>query len=312
MADDELDLEALLADLDTNVKTELDSKPTVEDWNEATFDVATLPIEARKWIKIPDVVVVVADLKNSTKLGTGKHDASTASIYQAATGNIVEVFDEFDADFIQIQGDGAFAIFWGDRRYERALCAGITVKTCSEVMVTRLEKKWPTLPETGFKVGIASHRVLVKRVGTPRNPAKQEPVWAGKPVNYAAKAAQQADRHELIVTGSVWDQVEKNDYLTVTCPCNGGPKATLWTDVTIDKIPDSDAERDGRVLTSKWCKVHGAEYAAAVLAGEKKRTDADTAKAALSKQLTSNGFRLVRQRKRIELSNLRRGLGKVR
>jgi class 3 adenylate cyclase len=175
MADDELDLDTLLSGLDDKVKAEIASKPAVEDWNEDTFDVLSLPIEARRWIKIPDIVVVVADLKNSTQLGTGKHDASTASIYEAATGNVVSVFDKFGADFIQVQGDGAFAIFWGDLRYQRAMCAGITVKTFSKAMVDRLEKKWPSLPATGFKVGIASHRVLAKRIGTPRNPAQQEP-----------------------------------------------------------------------------------------------------------------------------------------
>ncbi len=31
-----------------------------------------LPIVARRWHKLSDAVAVVADLKNSTKLGTGK------------------------------------------------------------------------------------------------------------------------------------------------------------------------------------------------------------------------------------------------
>ena len=312
MVEEELDVAALLADLDDNVKTEIASTPAVENWNPDTFDVATLPITARRWTKIPDLVAVVADLKNSTRLGPGKHAASTASIYQAATGNVVTVYDKFGADFIQIQGDGAFALFWGDLRFERALCAGITVKTFSEDMVERLEKKWPDADPTGFKVGIASHRVLVKRIGTPRNPAQQEPVWAGKPVNYAAKAAQQADRHQLLVTGSVWDQIENNDYLTVTCPCNGGPSATLWTDVVIDKIPDDDKERLGRRLRSTWCVHHGAEYAAAVMAGKRKRDDADQAKSALSKQLMSNAIRVKAQVERRALRNRRVGFQRFR
>jgi len=312
MADKDPGLDSLLSDLDDKVKTEIASTPTVEDWDEDTFDVATLPITARKWIKVPDLRAVVADLRNSTRLGTGKHAASTASIYEAATGNVVKVFDTFNADFIQIQGDGAFALFWGDLRFERALCAGITVKTFSEAMVERLKKKWPDADPTGFKVGVASHRVLVKRIGTLRNPAQQEPVWAGKPVNYAAKAAQQADRHELLVTGSVWDQIECNDYLTITCPCGGGPSASLWTDITIDKIPEEDKERYGRRLGSTWCVHHGAEYAAAIMAGSKRRDDADTAKAALSKQLMSNAIRLKAQTDRRSIRNRRVGLRRYR
>lgn len=48
---DEIDLTTLLEALDDKVKTELASTPTVEDWN-GTLDVSTLPIEARKWIKV--------------------------------------------------------------------------------------------------------------------------------------------------------------------------------------------------------------------------------------------------------------------
>jgi hypothetical protein len=87
--------------------------PAVEDWG-GTLDVSKLPIKARKWIKVPDIVAVVADMKNSTKLGTGKRAPSTASIYDAGPGGVVEIYNRFEADFLQIQGDGVFALFWGD------------------------------------------------------------------------------------------------------------------------------------------------------------------------------------------------------
>jgi hypothetical protein len=53
-----------------------------------------------------------AYLKSSTQLGLNKHAASTASIYEAATGGVVQIFDDFEANFVAIQGDGAFALFW--------------------------------------------------------------------------------------------------------------------------------------------------------------------------------------------------------
>lgn len=156
-----VDLSGLLDDLDENVRAELASTPEVVDKG-TDLDVGSLPIAVRRWHKLNDVVAVVADLKNSTKLGTGKWAASTASIYEASTGGLVKIFDQFDADFLAIQGDGAFGLFWGNRRYERALCAGITIKTFSRGMVSRLEKRWPNLPDTGFKVGVASSRLLAK------------------------------------------------------------------------------------------------------------------------------------------------------
>jgi len=70
----EVDLGALLADLAGDTKTELACTPEVVDWS-GSLDVSRLPITARKWIKVPDVVAVVADLKSSTQLGTGRRAA---------------------------------------------------------------------------------------------------------------------------------------------------------------------------------------------------------------------------------------------
>jgi class 3 adenylate cyclase len=275
----EVDLEALLDDIDGDVATELSCKPDVVDKGH-DLDLDKLPIDARKWHKLTDAVAVVADLKNSTQLGLNKHAASTASIYEASTGGVVQIFDEFDADFVAIQGDGAFGLFWGDKRRERAVCAGVTIKTFSaKHLVPRLEKKWPELPVTGLKVGMANSPLLVKRVGVPRTD-HQEPVWAGRAVNYAAKAAQQADRHQMIVTGAIWDWASDNDYLAVSCPCPDGPSSTIWSDVTIEKIPDGDGDREGKLLTPPWCGVHGPDYCDAILAGQKQRTDVTTQRTA--------------------------------
>lgn len=292
-----VDLSGLLTDLDDSVQDELSSTPTVIHKGD-DLNVEDLPIIVRKWYKLDDVVAVVADLKNSTKLGTNKWAASTASIYQASTGGVVKIFNQFEADFLAIQGDGAFALFWGESRYERALCAGITIKTFSRDMVGQLEAKWPdNLPETGLKVGVANSRLLAKRVGTPRNPAQQEPVWAGKAVNYAAKAAQQADRGELIVTGSVWDEVEKNDYLAVSCPCQQ-PSLGIWADIEIDRLPEGDPEAQGRVLSADWCDIHGAEYCSSVLSGERHREDVKELRTALQRSQMRTAIRSKAQEER--------------
>lgn len=306
-----VDLDALLSELDGRVKTELASTPTVEDVGH-DLDLEDLPITARRWLKVTDVVAVLADLKNSTKLGTGKWAASTASIYEASTGGVVRIFDEFQANFLAIQGDGAFALFWGDRRFERAVTAGITIKRFSLDVVKRLEARWPDdaeLPKTGYKVGVAASRLLVKRVGTPRNLNQQEPVWAGKAVNYAAKAAQSVERHEMAVTGTVWDQVEKNDYLVYTCPCGNGPTDALWRDQTIAHLPDGDPEAQGRVLTSTWCAVHGEDYCAAILRGERKRTDVEHLKVVKASANMREAIWIKAQQERRTLRARRAGLG---
>lgn len=266
-------VDELLSDLDDRVKSEFASKPEVVDKGHE-LDVSQLPIEARKWHKVTDAVAVVFDLKSSTRLGISKHAASTASIYEAATGGAARILDDFGANFVAIQGDGGFGLFWGDHREARAVTAGITIKTfSSRHLVERLEAKWPDLVDlkTGFKVGIASSPLLAKRVGVPRTD-HQEVVWAGKAVNYAAKCAQQADRHELIVTGGMWDWLENNDYLTMSCSCS--TPLELWEPVTIDKLPNGEADAYGRLLRAAWCNTHGAEYCEAVLAGKSKRPEA--------------------------------------
>jgi hypothetical protein len=280
-----VDLEDLLNETDDSVRVELSCKPDVLDKGHE-LDLSKLPIEARRWHKLRDAVAVVADLKSSTQLGLNKHVASTASIYEASTGGVVKIFDEFDADFVAIQGDGAFALFWGSNRIARGVCAGITIKTFSaKSLVPRLEKKWVGLPETGLKVGIGSSPLLVKRVGVPRT-SHQEPVWAGRAVNYAAKAAQQADRHQMIVTGFIWDWITNNDYLAVSCPCGSGPTSSIWQDQTIEKIPEGDGDREGKLLNASWCDVHGAGYCEAVLAGKNRRVDVTTQRTtALSAEL---------------------------
>jgi len=289
----------------------LSKNPPVDDVDPEDVDAYDLPDSHNKtWFRIDDVVVVFADLQNSTALGTGKHAASTAAIYRAATGNVVSIVNAFDADFIQIQGDGVFAIFWGDLRYERALCAGVTIKTFSEeTLVPKLESRWKDDPETGFKVGIASGRTLVKNLGTPRNESEQEPVWAGKPVNFAAKAAQQAVRHELIVTGSVWDAIRDNDYLTVTCRCSPGPN--LWKDVVIGKLTHDEDEAEGRLLSAKWCATCRDEFCAAILDGESQRDDAADVRDQVRRSQHASVLRRASETNRAQRRAHRRGAAMV-
>lgn len=270
MSDEPDFLTDLLADLGKEVNTVLNTSdiPVVE--KEGTFDAKDIPSSSSDtWIKLPEVVAVVCDLKGSTHFGTGKYDTSTARIYKSSVEGAVSILHSFEANFIDIQGDGGFGLFWGDRAYERALCAGVTIKTFSEDLVARLEKRWPDAPETGYKVGIHAGRTLVKRIGTRRVVSEQEAVWAGKPVNYAAKCAQAAERHQMIVTQQVWETFKNNDYIAFSCDCKDGPTANLWTETTVNRLPQDD--QAAVVLNSAWCQKCGPEFCEAIMAGETTR-----------------------------------------
>lgn len=306
-----MELTDLLDDLSTTVDDVLKTVPDVLTDADPALD--DIPGQGSgKWLKIPNVVAVVFDLKGSTHLGTGRHDTSTARIYKSAVESAVAVLNEFEAQFIDIQGDGGFGVFWGDLAFERALCASVTIRTFSDTLVEKFETKWADgkFPETGFKVGIASGRVLVKQLGTPRNVDEQEAVWAGKPVNYAAKAAQEAGAHQIVVTGSVWDHFEKNDYAAFSCDCDGGASATLWSDFTIERLQD-EKEKYGRLLEAGWCENCGAEYCEAIRTGLRQRDDIeDRARRDLTKMQMVSALAAKAQedrRRRTSLLGLRQG-----
>lgn len=230
-------------------------------------------VEARKWLRMHDVVVVVVDLKNSTKLTWDEAAKSSARIYEAVTGNVVRTVKQFYPGFIDIQGDGMFAIFGGDDRYERAMCAAITIKTFSEkgllpAIEDHVEEK---LRDTGLKVGMAAGMLAVKRVGKSRD--QSEPIWAGKQVNWASKCAGAADRNELIVTERVFKRFKDNEFIRYSCRCSA-PR-DLWADTQVTKLPEE--AWNCKLLKSRWCDTCGEEFCQAVLDGETLRDDVDPA-----------------------------------
>lgn len=256
----------LLSGLETRTSEKFEKQPTVVTKNES-FDASKLPIEKPEWHAIDDLVCVYFDLKASTELAKGRTPASTASIYDAGVGGVTKVLREFDSNFVDVQGDGGFGLFWGESRFERAVTAAITVRAFSADFTAQLEAKWKEAPTTGFKVGIASGPIMAKRVGLPRQLEFQEPVWAGNPVNYAAKAAQQTDPDTMYITGSVFDKISKNDFLMFSCDC--GEPSFLWKSITLDKIPDD--EKYGMSVSPYWCQIHGQEFCNSVLSGETHR-----------------------------------------
>lgn len=290
-------LESLLESLSDEVGTAIKTVPDVEDASDS-FALDSIPSStSNKWMKLSNVVAVVCDLKGSTHLGTGRHDKSTARIYKSSVEGAVRIFHEFGADFIDIQGDGGFGLFWGDRAYERALCAAVTIRTFSEDLVDQLSSTWKEIPETGYKVGMHAARTLVKRIGTKRNVAEQEAVWVGKAVNFAAKCAQSADRHQVVATQDVWSRFQKNEYVAYSCGCNGEPKASLWTDKTVEKLPEG--EQEAVVLNVPWCVNCGPSFCEAIMQGKTQREDVtDTARNALTQTKMAAALKAKEERER--------------
>lgn len=165
-------------------------------------DTSEIPIQdQRKWLRIPDVICVYVDMINSTQLSAELHDKSTARIYQLFTGTAVRLFVSFDSPYIDVRGDGVFALFNSDTP-NTAIAAAVTFKTFVEdEFEPRIRKR--TNLSIGAHIGIDIKTVLVRKIGLKRHHGrtdKQNEVWAGKPVNMAAKLVSLSRKGELLAS----------------------------------------------------------------------------------------------------------------
>ncbi|MDO8847709.1 MAG: hypothetical protein Q7W51_04910 [Coriobacteriia bacterium] len=253
-------------------------KDPVEVVDVGTFpDVDQLALEVRRWQRLKDLYCVSVDLRNSTALDVGAHASTSASLYEAVTGSCAKIVKRLNPQFVDIQGDGLFALFHGAMAVERAICAAISLKTFGERVLEpmiekhRAEKLGERFPQTGLKIGVASGTTVVKRVGVR---TINEPVWAGRAVPYAVKASETCEPKQLLVTQAVHNRIAGNEYLTWSCGCDGAgntnqPKR-LWAEAAeMPGVP-------GMMLWSlgtTWCRVHGDAFYDAVLAGSIRRDD---------------------------------------
>lgn len=228
-----------------------------------------IPLETNKWLRIDDAVCVYIDMKDSTRLSAQKHDKSTASIYQYFTDTAVRVLNYFEAAYIDVRGDGAFGLFDKNRTYH-GLVAAISFKTfvnhvmSKEVSVSNDELK------IACHIGMDMKTVLVKRVGLRRvegKTSKQNEVWAGKPVNMAAKLASLGGENQLTVSERVFDQFLDDDsvYVLKSCGCPSGNKKNFWRRIDLNDNQQFDFSKAYWIETPGWCETHGVEYCEKVL-----------------------------------------------
>ena len=223
----------------------------------------------RAWLKIPDVICVYVDMLGSTKLSANTVDPKTAVAYQLFTGSAVRLFSAFEAPYIDVRGDGVFALFNKTQPY-RAIAAAVTFKTFARMdCIPYIQDLTNT--DVGTHIGIDQETVLVRKVGLKRHndrTDRQNEVWAGKPVNMAAKLASLASDNELIVSDRYFENI-RNELVLYSCGCSngesGGEKVYLWEEKDVEEDPRFDFDK-AFVLTSLWCNLHGKEYLEKILA----------------------------------------------
>lgn len=232
-------------------------------------DTNEIPIEnPTYWFKIPDVICVFVDMLGSTKLSAAHHEKSTAGAYQLFTNTAVKIFHEMDAPYIDVRGDGVFALFNSNQVY-RAFVSAVSFKTFADLeFVPRIKQL--TSIDIGCHVGIDQKTVLVRKMGLKKKNGRsdrQNEVWAGKPVNMAAKLASLSKHNQLLVSDRYYNNLSDNKART-SCGCPGGVPVDLWKpmDVNANKMFDFDIAYS---LESNWCTVHGKKYFDELLALDK-------------------------------------------
>lgn len=227
-------------------------------------DATDIPIsDPCRWFKIEDVICVFVDMKNSTGLSASSHPRDTAAAYRLFTGTAVKFFHAVDAPYIDIKGDGVFALFNTDQAH-KAIATAVTFKSfVVSNFIQRIKSK--TSVDVGVRIGIDQKTVLVRKIGLKfvgDRTDRQNEVWAGKPVNMASKLASLANNNEIIVSERFYSRLSSEKAIN-SCGCENGipgnSKKSLWTqlDLTHDSKFDFDTAYS---LSSVWCDVHGAEY----------------------------------------------------
>ena len=193
------------------------------------------------------------------------------------------VLDRFSAKYVDIHGDGIFGLFSGTNSTFMAAAAAITMKSLVERDVAvRFEKDAAVDWELSVGIGIDRGTLLVRRLGL--RGTKQNEVWAGKPVNIAAKLSSLAEANELVVSDRVFMEYGRASELRRralmwSCGCNGnvrgegldipiGGTANLWGLESAPSDLGLDFENLHR-LKSLWCVTHGAEFCETIVTNKR-------------------------------------------
>lgn len=241
------------------------------------------PTNKGVWYQIPNVTAVFADLKRSTELSTEGKAVDAAFAYTYFIRAMALILDRFSARYVDIQGDGIFGLFSGDRSTFLAAAAAITMRTqVQREVAARFRNDASADWKLTAGIGVDCGSLLVRRLGL--RGTKQNEVWAGKPVNVAAKLSSIADSNGVVVSQRVFDQYEgasqlRKRALLHSCGCEGdvqgsGLAAPLRETVYLwdrDAVPQGlglDFENLFR-LGSKWCETHGAEFCETIVTGRR-------------------------------------------
>lgn len=220
------------------------------------------------WTRINKAICVYIDMKGSTQLSIDTETYFTAKAYQLFSDTAVRILDSFNAQHIDVKGDGVFGMFNQSDTY-KAFASAMSFKTFFtkyfiDLIKIRLQH------DIGLHIGIDQANVLVKNVGmrkTPTRDDRQNVVWAGEPVNIASKLASLTNENEVLVSKRYFDNL-KNPLVLQSCGCNdNGQKKPLWKERDLsnnDKNIKFPFDK-GYYWPTNWCETHGKDYCTRII-----------------------------------------------
>ena len=239
----------------------------------------TGPVRGGVWLQVPEATAVFVDLKGSTGLNAWFGAEAAARAYNYFNRAMAVILNGFQARYIDVQGDGLFGLFSGTgSRFLAAACA-ITMKTQVETVIAERFRKDISI-DWEFRAGIGVDRgkLLVRQLGL-RGTGMNE-VWAGTPVNMAAKLSSVAGPNEVAVSERVFSDYQQSAkirqrVLLWSCGCDGHNRGRgldlpaeqseyLWQSAPAPANLGLDFDHVHR-LRRPWCPTHGAEFCEALI-----------------------------------------------
>lgn len=221
-----------------------------------------------------EFVCLFIDLDRSSKMSFKHQSQTMAKIYDYFTQGAIDIVtsEPFNAEYIDVKGDGIFGIFEGDHAVGRALACAITFKTFFEKSVRpKFQRQTQVM---NCKIGIDIDKILVKKIG---KRGDYNEVWAGRVVNSAAKHAQLTkeiyesdtkisdDKTSLIVISDKIHEYLKSDQKHAIMSCghsdSGEPSIPTQVWQSIDTSGSYNIRENVAWYTpSKWCDACGEEF----------------------------------------------------
>ena len=270
-----------------NVSSQLNQQAKLGVKIDVQHDVSeSAPVYRGVWWKIPQVTAVFADLKGSTRLNATEKPRTAALAYTYFLRAMAVTMDRFSAGYVDIQGDGIFGLFSGKGSQFQAAACAITMQTLIERDVAlRFRKDTSANWKLTAGIGIDQGTLLVRRLGL-RGTGENE-VWAGTPVNTAAKLSSAALPGHLVVSERVFDGYGRASKLRQrallqSCGCQqnspgdglDGPSEqprSVWKSGQVPQHLGLDIEKAYWTNTA-WCGRHGAEYCESIVTDKRPRS----------------------------------------